>query len=298
MKRLFYFLCVNFIFFTSSAQTTQFVISTTTTNNANEYQWDILDSDSTTVLFSSSVFSDSSMVNDTVTLNDCSDYYFVTSSNDTANSTWSSGSSVYVIELASSDTAIINVIVLNPTLDLGSDLVLCGNDTITLDATANFSSYVWSSGDSLQLTSVIQGGTYSVVVTDSLGCSTSDTISIFHSITQADLGADLNICGLDSIVLGVSSFSSYSWSNGDTLQNSAVTQVGTYTVSVVDTVGCLDSDTIVIFESAPSVDLGPNVVALCGSNDTITLDATSIYSSYSWSTGDTLQSLAVNQAGN
>jgi len=73
MKRLFYFLCVNFIFFTSSAQTTQFVISTTTTNNANEYQWDILDSDSTTVLFSSSVFSDSTMVNDTVTLStkDC-----------------------------------------------------------------------------------------------------------------------------------------------------------------------------------------------------------------------------------
>ena len=46
------------------------------------------------------------MVNDKVTLNDCSDYYFVTSSNDTANSTWSSGSSVYVIELASSDTII------------------------------------------------------------------------------------------------------------------------------------------------------------------------------------------------
>lgn len=100
---------MNFIFFTSSAQTTQFVISTTTTNNANEYQWDILDSDSTTVLFSSSVFSDSTMVNDTVTLNDCSDYYFVTSSNDTANSTWSSGSSVYVIELASSDTIIQTV---------------------------------------------------------------------------------------------------------------------------------------------------------------------------------------------
>ncbi|MBL6663173.1 MAG: T9SS type A sorting domain-containing protein [Flavobacteriales bacterium] len=649
MKRLFYFLCVNFIFFTSSAQTTQFVISTTTTTNANEYQWNILDSDSTTVLFSSTVFSDSTMVNDTVTLNDCSDYYFVTSSNDTANSTWSSGSSVYVIELASSDTiiqtvgttppfiqtvfaaqcnliineihydnigtdtlegveivgkagydlscytlylyngstglvydslnlsgvipndscgygaiwfaisgiqngdvssgdgiglansckkykiqflsyegsfiannglfdsevamdigvsesamtpvntsiqlvgfgeeyssfvwvaslpntrnmvntgqsfclpdlelvdvvldsvcdalnpvnnrfiltnvgtvpfnnflvsysinggttvselvadtlmpadtlnysfvtsedfsnavgdysitswcslnrdsnssndslskiinfidivaydttvcygdslllsptvsnatnyiwstgdttlsisllpsstssytliasnacfsdtAIINVIVSNPTLDLGSDLVLCGNDTITLDATANFSSYAWSSGDSLQLTSIIQGGAYSVVVTDSLGCSTSDTISIFHSIPQADLGADLNICGLDSIVLGVSSFSSYSWSNGDTSQNSAVTQVGTYTVSVVDSVGCPDSDTIVIFESATSVDLGPNVVALCGSNDTITLDATSIYSSYSWSTGDTLQSLAVYQVGN
>ncbi|MGB2370764.1 MAG: hypothetical protein ACPH67_00345, partial [Flavobacteriales bacterium] len=100
---------MNFIFFTSSAQTTQFVISTTTTTNANEYQWDILDSDSTTILFSSSVFSDSTTINDTVTLNDCSDYYFVTSSNDTANSTWSSGSSVYVVELASSDTIIQTV---------------------------------------------------------------------------------------------------------------------------------------------------------------------------------------------
>ena len=100
---------MNLFLFTSNAQTTQLVVSTTTTTDASDYQWEILDSDSASVLFSSSAFSDNTMVNDTITLNDCSNYYFVTSSNDTANTSWSSGSSVYVIDLESSDTLIKTV---------------------------------------------------------------------------------------------------------------------------------------------------------------------------------------------
>jgi hypothetical protein len=229
-----------------------------------------------------------------------------------SNYIWSSGdttSSISVAPLSSttysiiasnscfSDTAYINVSVSNPTLSLGSDLILCGADTILLDATANFSSYAWSSGDSVQIKNVTQGGIYSVVVSDSLGCVTSDTISIFHSIPQVNLGADLNICGHDSIVLSVSSFTSYAWSNGDTLQSATITQVGEYIVSVVDSLGCMDSDTVQVFQSASTIDLGPSVTALCGANDTITLDATSNYSSYAWSTSDTLQSKAVYQTG-
>ena len=229
-----------------------------------------------------------------------------------SNYIWSSGdttSSISVAPLSSttysiiasnscfSDTAYINVSVSNPTLSLGSDLILCGADTILLDATSNFSSYAWSSGDSVQIKNVTQGGIYSVVVSDSLGCVTSDTISIFHSIPQVNLGADLNICGHDSIVLSVSSFTSYAWSNGDTLQSSTITQVGEYIVSVVDSLGCMDSDTVQVFQSASTIDLGPSVTALCGANDTITLDATSNYSSYAWSTSDTLQSIIVYQIG-
>ena len=60
MKRFIYLFGVNLIFLVSSAQTSQFIISTNTTDNANEYLWQILDSDSVTVLNASPAFSDSS----------------------------------------------------------------------------------------------------------------------------------------------------------------------------------------------------------------------------------------------
>tara|TARA_Y100000385_G_scaffold145208_1_gene150810 strand:- start:7567 stop:10278 length:2712 start_codon:yes stop_codon:yes gene_type:complete len=199
--------------------------------------------------------------------------------------------------LCFSDTAIVNVYVSNPTLDLGPDLALCGSDTISLDATSSFSSFVWSSGDSVQVSYITQGGTYSVLISDSLGCSTSDTITIVHSIPQADLGSDLNICGFDSLVLNVSAFDSYLWSNGDTMQSTAVTQIGQYNVTVTDSLGCTDADTLEVFKLATPIDLGSDTIALCGASDTITLNASSNYSSYLWSTSDTLQSIAVYQTG-
>ena len=60
MKRFIYLFGVNLIFLVSSAQTSQFIISTNTSDNANEYLWQILDSDSVTVLNASPAFSDSS----------------------------------------------------------------------------------------------------------------------------------------------------------------------------------------------------------------------------------------------
>jgi hypothetical protein len=109
MKRFIYLFGVNLIFLVSSAQTSQFIISTNTTDNANEYLWQILDSDSVTVLNANPAFSDSSTYIDTIVLNDCGNFYFNTFSNDTANSTWSDGSSVFVIDLESSDTLIQTV---------------------------------------------------------------------------------------------------------------------------------------------------------------------------------------------
>jgi hypothetical protein len=109
MKKLFYFFCANLIFFSTSAQTTKFIISTTTTIDADEHRWKILDSDSVTVLYSSPTFSDSTTQNDTIEVNDCSNFYFHTFSSDTASTTCSDGSSVYVIALESSDTIIQTV---------------------------------------------------------------------------------------------------------------------------------------------------------------------------------------------
>jgi len=59
---------------------------------------------------------------------------------------------------------------------LGSQLT-CGSSSVTLDAGAGFSSYLWSTGESTQTINVSSAGIYTVDVSG-LGCSGTDTTSV------------------------------------------------------------------------------------------------------------------------
>ncbi|TNE79687.1 MAG: T9SS type A sorting domain-containing protein [Bacteroidetes bacterium] len=67
-----------------------------------------------------------------------------------------------------------------PKVELGADRTFCGYDGYKVDAggAALNWSYLWSTGDTLQQVNVDQSGTYTVFVTDSLGCLNSDTIQL------------------------------------------------------------------------------------------------------------------------
>ena len=78
-------------------------------------------------------------------------------------------------------------------VDLGSDTILNLNETIQLDAGNGFTTYQWSdgsSGQTLELDGELLGTgiyTYSVVATDSIGCTASDTIIVvFAPLLNAD----------------------------------------------------------------------------------------------------------------
>ena len=57
---------------------------------------------------------------------------------------------------------------------------LCTGESFTLTAPANFSVYAWSNGASTQTITIDQDGTYSVVLTDALGCvsPSSDPVTV------------------------------------------------------------------------------------------------------------------------
>lgn len=65
--------------------------------------------------------------------------------------------------------------VLNPML--GPDLDICPGVTYTLHG-GNFKTYLWQDGSTASTFSFSQAGTYYVTVTDTLGCSGSDTIKV------------------------------------------------------------------------------------------------------------------------
>jgi gliding motility-associated-like protein len=90
-------------------------------------------------------------------------------------------SGVYIDTLLSSRGCDSLITTVNLTVavkpDLGKDRTICLGDTTTLSP-GKFSSYKWQDGSTNPLYKVTAAGTYSVTVTDSLGCMTSDTVEI------------------------------------------------------------------------------------------------------------------------
>ncbi len=65
-----------------------------------------------------------------------------------------------------------------PIVEITGDLELCDGRTTTLTATAGFESYSWNTGSSQQEITAAVAGDYTVVVTDSDGCTTSITATV------------------------------------------------------------------------------------------------------------------------
>ena len=159
-------------------------------------------------------------------------------------------------------------------------------------------SFEWSTGETSQTLDVTDSGTYTVVVTDADGCSTSDEISIiFNEIPSVNLGADQVICADESGPLldaGNSGFS-YEWSTGETSHTISPAFSGIYWVEVTNE-NCIDVDSVELtFNPAIEVDLGLDDNICEGT--ILTLDAGNAGLSYNWSTGESSQNIDVENPG-
>jgi hypothetical protein len=208
------------------------------------------------------------------------------------------------IDTIQSDPVLITVHPL-PAVALGEDTVLCGNDSITLDAGNEGSTFLWSNGSTGQTLTVSATefgiGTFeiSVIVTSQFGCVSSDAVTVnIGVIPTVALGEDQTQCGSDAIILDAQNAgSTYLWSNGETTQTIAVTPVtagyGTqsFSVAVTNPLGCSANDTVQLtFNEAPPVaDLGAGLIKCLP--ETVTLDAGITGYSYLWSTGETSQTI-------
>ncbi|MBK9248879.1 MAG: T9SS type A sorting domain-containing protein [Ignavibacteria bacterium] len=130
-----------------------------------------------------------------------------------------------------------------------SKVTFCEGDSTVLTATAGFASYKWSTGATTPSITVKTAGDYSVVATDVNGCpSASQTTTISTATSKIALirgnrngFTDSLTCEGAPIQLdaGIAIGYSYKWSTGDTTRRITVTAPGIYTVSLVNTAGCL-----------------------------------------------------------
>lgn len=177
-------------------------------------------------------------------------------------------------------------------IDLGEDIVHCGDTAILLDAAAG-DAYTWSNGETTQEISVSASGTYSVVVDNGVCQGTGEIDIEINPIPVIDLGEDIAACETYTINAGAG-FDSYVWSTGETTQSIEVTTTDDYIVTVSQN-GCESQDEITVAISNDyEIDFG-NDQKLCGEH-TIPLDALD-GDSYIWSSGETTQTIEVTTTG-
>ncbi|MBT6745437.1 MAG: T9SS type A sorting domain-containing protein [Flavobacteriales bacterium] len=142
-----------------------------------------------------------------------------------------------------SDT--VNISRSNPDLDLGSDTSICAGTSLTADAGIH-ASYLWSDGSTNQTLDLLTAGTYFVTVTDSIGCTKTDSIVLgINALPVVELGNDTSFCeGSTYMIDAGAGMAIYSWSDGQTNQMASAVLSGTFSVTITDGNGCSDTDTI------------------------------------------------------
>ncbi len=190
--------------------------------------------------------------------------------------------------------------VASASISASGPLSFCQGGSVTLTASAG-SSYSWSNGESTQSITVSAAGNYSVTVTDVNGCnsSASATVNVFTpQAASISASGPLSFCQGGSLSLTASAGSSYSWSNGESTQSITVSTTGNYSVTVTDANGCISSAsaTVNVFTPQTASISASGPLSFC-QGGSVTLTA-SEGSSYSWSNGESTQSITVSAAGN
>jgi len=192
----------------------------------------------------------------------------------------------------------VNVTMLPPlVIDLGEDTTFttCTHETITLDAGATGSVYIWSTGATTQTITVSATGLYYVEVTTPQGCYDSDTINIviIDNSIDIDLGNDTTVCECIKLTPGFIPGATYVWCGGQNYPTINVCQSGTYCVEV-RTSTCILRDTIVVTVNPPPVvDLGNDTLVI----NSLVLDAENPGASFAWSNGATTQTITITASG-
>ncbi|MFH6604504.1 SpaA isopeptide-forming pilin-related protein [Maribacter algicola] len=129
----------------------------------------------------------------------------------------------------------------------GNDSYCHDGNGVTLDAGAGFASYLWSPGGQTTRTITALEGSYSVTVSNELGCeATSEAFIVTNnepltcSIEQDRLATNhLTLDGVATVYpKGGAAEYTYLWDNGENTQTATTLTYGMHTVTVTDSNGC------------------------------------------------------------
>ncbi|MES2286375.1 MAG: SdrD B-like domain-containing protein, partial [Bacteroidota bacterium] len=185
-----------------------------------------------------------------------------------------------------SDTILVTVNSL-PTVNGGTDTIICAGQSIILSGNGNGSPYSWNNGVSDGVSFTPTATTTYVVSGILNGCSNSDTVLVtVNSLPIVSVSLSAPICEGENATLTASGGVIFAWSTG--ASTSSITETPatttTYTVTVTDGNNCSDNATAtIIVNPAPLANAGADFTICIG--DTATLSGTGGIT-YLWNDGN------------
>ncbi len=169
---------------------------------------------------------------------------------------------------------------------IGGSLSFCVGNSTTINAGANYASYLWSDGtDGFEL-EVSQSGLYALTVTDENGCigATSSDVSEATELSPV-ISGELAYCeGTTTVLYAGAGFATYSWTGGSQADSLVVDQPGTYALQVQDAGGCAGTAQVAVVENAlPSPTILGSTNFCSGADTELSLEQS--YVSQLWNTG-------------
>jgi hypothetical protein len=183
-------------------------------------------------------------------------------------------------------------------MNISGPSTACSNANAQLCATTGSFTYQWSNGATTACITPSVSGNYSVVATNTNGCSKTASKGLtIYSPLNANITGPSSACTGSVVPLCASAgSSSYAWSNGATTDCINVNSNGVYSVIISDINGCTASATHpVSFSSTFTVDITGPPSGCNGSASELCVP--SGYTSYAWSTGGTSECISVTTPG-
>ncbi|WP_367389171.1 gliding motility-associated C-terminal domain-containing protein [Lewinella sp. LCG006] len=176
-----------------------------------------------------------------------------------------------------------------PEISIDGEDSFCAGGNTSLSADGAYASYLWSTTEETPSITVDQAGTYSLTITNDLGCSAEADLQVsIDTLPTPSITGNLSFCeGVTSVLNGGAGYVNYDWS---TLPNGAqlltINTGGTYGLTVTDGNGCTGEDMVEVTTSpSPS----PTIIGETGfcPGDTTLLSSGETYALYFWNNGDT-----------
>ncbi len=207
----------------------------------------------------------------------------------------------------------------HPTVDTTGPLVFCSDVGVQLSVQQQYAIYQWSNGGNTQSITVYDTGSFSVIVTDTVGCTGTSGSTIISTVLPAPpavAGPDTFLCNGGTVVLGgnpTTSNATIQWTGDDAEHTGWLSSISAGNPKVTvphDTLGtfvyilttmnnqCSRMDTVIIYSYSapvPSVDTSGNTIFCTGQS--VQLSVMGTYASYLWSNGATGPTITVTQTG-
>jgi len=212
------------------------------------------------------------------------------------------GAGIYIISvtdamgcIVSRDTQITEPPVITSTISSTNTSCsgLLGTATVTASGGTNPFAYTWSNGQTSQTATGLAAGNYTATITDSNGCTKTETVSITQptaitvSVTTNTASCLSSNGNATAAASGGNPAYTYSWSNGQTSQTATGLAAGTYTAIITDANGCTQTALANVSNTgSPQANISSSTNILCngGNNGSANVNVTvgSAPYTYSW----------------